>query len=121
MLLVENLGESIYNALASKSLDKNKISIYKKLSLNESETANKIGKELKNLGFLTPKTRRVLLKIAAYTIFTLLSHDKLETLLKKALKKRKFRIWFNRYHENNESFWQSMIDHEVLQYELLKL
>ena len=121
MVLVESLGEGIYNALYSKTSDEKKKSIYKRLSLNETETAGYIVKELKKLGFSAPMTRKAILKAAAVTIFTVLSHNMLEKLLKKALKKRMFRSWFNMYHEYNENFWQAMLNHEALQYELLNL
>lgn len=121
MFLVENLGESIYKALSSKASNKKKISIYKRLFFNEVETANYIVNELKKMDFSVPRIRKIILKVVAVTIFSMLSHDRLENLLKKTLKKRMFRIWFNMYHENNEIFWQSMLDHETLQYQLLDL
>lgn len=121
MFLVECLGECIYNALSSKTLDEEKKSIYKRLSLNEVETAGRIDYELEKLGFSVPMTRKAALKVVAVVVFTLLSHNMLERLLKKTLKKRIFRSWFDIYHENNENFWQVMLNHEILQYELLDL
>ena len=121
MFLVENLGESIYKALASKVSNEEMISIYKKLSINEIDTAGFIANELKRMELAVPRKRKVVLKVVADTAFSLLSHNILETLLKKILKKRMFRSWFNMYHDNNEKFWKSMIDHETLQYELLNL
>lgn len=118
---MENLGESIYNALSLKTSEKPKVFVYKRLSLNEVVTAGYIVNELNNLGFSVPVIRKAFLKAAANIVFSVLSHDMLENLLKKTLKKRMFRAWFNMYHKYNESFWQSMLDHETLQYELLNL
>ncbi len=121
MFLTENLGESIYNTLSSKAPNEEKASIYKRLSLNEAATASHIVNELKKLSFSVPTIRKAILKVAAFAIFSVLSHNMLENLLKKTLKKSMFRSWFNLYHKYNENFWQSMLDHETLQYELLNL
>lgn len=121
MFLIETLGESIYKALSSKGSNKEMISIYKRLSINEVETAGYIVNELEKMGFSVPRIRKVVLKVVADTVFSILSHNMLETLLKKTLKKRMFKAWFNMYHNNNKNFWQLMIDHEAFQYELLNL
>ena len=121
MLIMECMGESIYNSLASKAINEESASVYKKLSENEAKTANYIINEMKRLGFSIPKTRKLIIKFLSRNIFSVLSHKKLETLLKKTLKKRMFNTWFNLYHKNNQDFWQSMLDHEKLQYELLEI
>ena len=48
--------------------------------------------------------RKAILKVAAFAIFSVLSHNMLENLLKKTLKKSMFRSWFNMYHKYNENF-----------------
>ena len=121
MLFVESLGECIYSALASKASNDEHVSIYKRLSLNEAETAGRIINEMRKLEISVPTTRVSILKLSATAFFSVLSYNVLINLLKKTLKKGMFRLWFNTYHECNESFWQSMIDHETLQYELLEL
>jgi len=121
MLFVESLGECMYNVLSSKTADEESASIYKRLSLNEAETAGRIVNEMKRLDISVPTTRASILKITALTVFSVLSQNILKNLLKNTLNKRMFRLWFSLYHEYNEQFWQSMIDHEVLQYELLEL
>ena len=121
MFLMENLGQSIYKTLASKASDEEKTSVYKRLALNEAETASCIVNELKKLDLSVPVTRKIILKIAAFTVFSALPHNILEKLLRKTLKKRMFFLWFNMYHEYNECFWQLMLDHEALQYKLLNL
>lgn len=121
MFLMENIGECIYNALFSKTSDEKKAFIYKRLSLNEVETAGHIADEIRNLGFASPMIRKAILKIVASTVFSVLSHNILENLLRRTLKKRMFRSWFNVYHDYNQAFWRLMLDHEVLQHELLNL
>lgn len=121
MFLMENLGESIYNTLSSKASDKEKASVYKKLSINEIKTAHHVLNEIEKLGLSAPTTRKIILKIVASAVFPFLSHNMLEKLLKKTLKKQMFRSWFNLYHKHNELFWQSMLDHENLQYRMLNL
>jgi hypothetical protein len=119
MLLLESLGESLYKALSFKALSKESASIYKRLSVNEVETADRIASELRNLGFSVPTIRKFILKVTAFIIFSVLPQHKLEKLLKRALRKSYFRTWFNRYHKYNQDFWQSMLDHETLQSKLL--
>lgn len=121
MLFVETMGESMYNALSYKASNEEIASIYRRLSRNEMETAERIVTEMKKLDFLVPTKRVSILKVTAISFFSVLSHNVLKTLLLNALKKRMFRLWSNLYHEYNENFWQSMIDHEALQYELLEL
>ncbi len=119
MLLLESLGESLYKALASKAISKESESIYKRLSINEAETADRIANELRTLGFSVPTIRKFILKVISFIIFSILPQIKLEKLLKRALRKSYFRSWFNKYHTYNEEFWQSMLDHETLQSKLL--
>ncbi len=119
MLLLESLGESLYKALASKAISKESESIYKKLSVNEAETADSIANELRTLGFSVPIIKKSILKVISFIIFSILPQIKLEKLLKRALRKSYFRSWFNKYHEYNQDFWQSMLDHETLQSKLL--
>jgi predicted nucleotidyltransferase len=121
MYLMENAGESIYNALCSKSSDKEVAAVYKRLSLNETETAGRIFDELNVIGVSVPMIRKAVLRSTLSTVFALLPHSVLERLLKKTLKKQMFRLWFKLFHQNNEGFWQAMLDHEGLQYDLLKL
>ncbi len=119
MLLLESLGESLYRTLSSKALSKESASIYKRLSVNEAETVDRIANELRNLGFSVPTIKKYFLKVTAFIIFSVLPQKKLEKLLKRALRKSYFRSWFNKYHKYNQDFWQSMLDHETLQSKLL--
>ena len=121
MFLIENLGQSIYKTLASKTSDEKKEAVYKRLALNEAETANHITAELKKNGLSVSALRKNILQVVALVVFLILSHDILENILKKTLKKRIFFLWFNMYHEYNKCFWQLMLDHEKLQYKLLNL
>lgn len=121
MFLIENLGESMYNALYTKSANVENASIYKRLSLNEVGTADLILKELKNSGFSEPIISKFFLKVIAFIVFSVFPQKLLEILLKKTLKKKLFRTWYNIYYKYNECFWRSMLDHEILQYELLDL
>ncbi len=119
MFFIENLGESIYNALSFKTSDNNDKVIYKKLSKNESSTANYIIQELQKLGVSKPIIRKILLKVFASIIFFILPYSILEKLLKKTLKKRIFKSWFNIYNTYNKDFWKLMVEHEELQHKLL--
>lgn len=119
MLLLESLGESLYKALSYKALSEESVSIYKRLSVNEAKTADRIANELKNLGFSVPMIRKSILKVTSFIIFSVLPRIKLEKLLKRALRKNYFRSWFDNYHKYNQDFWQSMLDHETLQSKLL--
>ncbi len=119
MLLLESLGESLYKTLAYKATSEESTSIYKRLSVNEAETADSIANELRNLGFSVPIIRKSILKVTSFIIFSVLTQKKLEKLLKRALRKSYFRSWFNKYNEYNQDFWQSMLDHETLQSKLL--
>ncbi|MCP4269176.1 MAG: amidohydrolase [Candidatus Brocadiaceae bacterium] len=119
MFLLESLGESLYKALYSKAVSNERASIYKRLSVNETETADSIADELRNLGFSVPTIRKFILKVTSLIIFSVLPRIKLEKLLKRAIRKSYFKSWFNRYHEYNQDFWQSMLDHETLQSKLL--
>jgi hypothetical protein len=121
MFLIENIGESIYKALGAKTADPGMASVYARLSLNESTTAANIAAEMQRLGLSLPTTRNAILRPFAARVFAMLSHDRLESLLKRALRRRKFRSWFDRYHHHNEVFWRHMLEHEILQYELLRL
>ena len=116
MFFIENLGESIYNALSLKTSDNNKKYIYKKLSKNESSTANHIIKELYKLGISKPIIRKNILKFFASVIFFILPYSILEKLLKKTLKRRIFKSWFNIYNTYNKNFWKLMMEHEELQH-----
>jgi hypothetical protein len=121
MYLVETLGERVYNALASKTENEEMASIYQRLSLNEINTAQRIVNEMSVLEIVVPVRRASILKSSASAVFSSLSHDALLKLLRMSLSRGMFRQWFNTYHENNETFWQAMLDHESLQLKLLKL
>ncbi len=119
MFFIENLGESIYNALSFKTSDNNNKAIYKKLSKNESSTANHIIQELHKLGVSKPIIRKALLKFFAFIIFSILPDSILKKLLKRTLKKSMFKSWFNLYHTYNKDFWDLMVEHEELQHSSL--
>ena len=121
MLFVETLGERIYRALANKAENAEMASIYHRLELNEANTAERIVNEMRTLEIPAPITRVSILKLSATAVFSLLSHGVLRKLLSKSLSKGMFRQWFQMYHDNNETFWQAMLDHESLQHELLEL
>ncbi len=117
--MLESLGESLYRALSSKAMSGERASIYKRLSFNEVETADRIANELKNLGFSVPAIRKTILKVTAFIIFSVLPQKRLEKILKRALRKSYFTTWFDMYHKHNQDFWQTMLDHETLQSKLL--
>ncbi len=68
MFLLESLGESLYKALYSKAVSNERASIYKKLSVNEAETADSIANELRTLCFSVPRIRKFIIKNTQYSI-----------------------------------------------------
>lgn len=120
MFLMEQLGQIVYDSLAAKAVKQDDKEIYNRLSLNEQETENLIINELKKLDISKPIIRKVALVIIAVVICFMLSHNAILKLLTNTLRKRKFKLWFDSYHEYNLEFWTAMLDHEELQFRLLK-
>ena len=118
---METLGVLIYDALAAKTSDHEAVAIYRRLSLNEAETARHIATELVALDAPTPAVVNFILKGLASALFCLFSCSLLDYLLRRTLRRKMFRLWFGMYHARNATFWQAMLDHEALQIDLLKL
>lgn len=120
MRLVESAGEIFYKTLASKTKDNNLKLSYEKLALNEYETLKLIEKEILTIN----RNRRTLIRGArlslAKIICSMLTAKQLEWILKTILKRRMYSKWYNMYKDKNQDFWYSLLNHENLQYRLLR-
>lgn len=120
MFIVEAVGERLYNVLATKAKDKNLQSICQRLALGELQAREHIEKELslidKNIHL---PFKGVILSFANF-IFCLSTVSQLLWILKSVLKKRIYTRWFDTYKDNNQQFWKLLLDHENMQYKLLK-
>lgn len=120
MLLIENAGEIIYQALNLKDKESNLRLVYERLALNERQTAGYIEKEI----LAIDKNQRVLvngiiLSLVKF-ICIILTARQLAWILKSALKKRVYSRWYNIYKDENQDFWSLLLSHENLQRELLQ-
>lgn len=121
MYLMEAMGECLYTALASKAPDSSRSEIYRRLAQNEYDTARRIADELQRQGIGTPTLIKTGVSVLLRVVFVILPYRMLAHILRKALGKQKFRLWFDQFHQQSEVFWHLMLEHEVLQYELLEL
>lgn len=121
MLVIEIIGEKLYNALTFKTKDKSLKSIYQKLAFAEFQTAKHIEKEIS----LTNRNNYIISKaiVANFAgfIFSLLTARQILWILKNTLKKRMYRHWFEIYKEDNRDLWDLLLKHEEFQHELLRL
>lgn len=120
MMVVETIGQALYETLARKTSDPNLKAIYERLAINEKETAKSIKEELLQMAEnCNSSTERLLLNLSSF-LFNLLNASQLFWLLRTALKRSVYRGWFRQYRDHNQAFWDLLLNHENLQLELLK-
>lgn len=120
MLTIENVGEILYRALVSKTKDNNLILIYERLARNERETAKRIKEEISAVDKDNPILMSGAILSLTKIICGILTSTQLTLILRKALKKRVYRSWYNSYKDNNQDLWDLLLSHENLQRELLE-
>lgn len=121
MLLIENLGALLYEALSAKSRDTNQKDIYTQLARNEHTSGTDIKEELARLNIHHSSPLHTGIVVIAKYAFALMPLCQLEWILKKALKKRIYSRWFACYHESNQELWDKLLQHETMQCALLKI
>lgn len=120
ILTIENVGEILYRALVSKTKDNNLILIYERLARNERETAKRIKEEISAVDKDNPILMSGAILSLTKIICGILTSTQLTLILRKALKKKVYRSWYNSYKDNNQDLWDLLLSHENLQRELLE-
>lgn len=119
MRLIERIGESLYTQLAAKEEDAALRDVFRRLADNERTTGNRIQDEL---GFpeggLTRKSHGWIVKVATL-LFKMAPRDLMLAGLRRVLDRGMFQQWFEAHHSRHPAFWQSVLDHEKLQKDLL--
>jgi hypothetical protein len=121
MLMIEKVGEILYRALSQKSRDLNLKDIYQRLANNEQQTAFCIREELARFNIESHSLTKGLFITITNLFFSFFTLGQLEWILKNILKRRMYSRWLNCDRDANHQFWQKLLEHEKIQFELLKL
>lgn len=121
MLLLEKAGNIIYRSLARKVKDEKMGLIYEKLALREEEAAQYIENEISAINRNRSTSVNDIILGLTKLICGMLTARQIAWILKIILKKRMYSKWYNNYSDKNRNFWNLLLDHENLQYELLKI
>jgi hypothetical protein len=119
MFILEVLGERLYSILASKTKRENLKLAYRRLAFNEYKTLEYIEKEFFAVCNNNVPNRKVISGCAKF-IFNLVPARQLSLILKSILKRRLYSRWFNINKDKNRKFWDLLLEHENMQYELLR-
>ncbi|MEW6009350.1 MAG: hypothetical protein AB1629_06935 [Candidatus Omnitrophota bacterium] len=121
MLVIEIVGERLYEMLSLKERDASLMSVYQRLALAEHQTAEQIIKEISLISKDNHIVRDKMISKFSKFVLHLFTAKQLAWILRAVLKRRSYSRWFDIYKGNNREFWNLLLAHEQQQVELLRI
>lgn len=120
MLIIERLGEMLYETLRLRSRDAGQLAIYECLRDNERQTAAIIRSKMTAGISSDTVTDRLLFKVSRF-LLRVVPVALVLRALKAILRRQIYSVWHDRFGHEDPQFWHALREHERLQHKLLGL